>query len=512
MPTKIKFTITKGSDSGKSLSYSGKQTLVVGRNSDCGIVLSDTNVSRYHCLIEIVPPSVIVRDFGSLNGTYLNGKKIGQRDKKVSVSEAQNSRGEEFSMKSGDTLGFGKDCVLRLEVKLPQYCSDCFEEVEDSPHVNSKKLPICEKCNTIQHSGAYSKDSKVVSDNDRNNDDGMQHNSISSCGVCGKPIAEDSNTSGVCDKCRKNPENVVKFFAMKAQNKVSDVINVEGYTYLRKLGEGGMSRVWLVEDNSSGEQMALKFLLPAVSSTENAKKSFLREAELSIQLSHTNIVRVFKFGSSGEAFYILMEECKFGSIDDFISINGGKLDVDSATDIILQVLDGLIYAHNEEITVRLQDKTVNKIKGVVHRDIKPGNILLLENSSKPVAKIADFGLAKAFDAAGLSGHTNTGQKAGTPAFMPKQQLLDYKYAKPEADIWAAAATYYYMLTGEYTKGYVRDRDAYSVALKTEAIPIRKRDKSIPPKLAEIIDAALIESPEIVIKSAIDLKKKIEGAL
>jgi serine/threonine-protein kinase len=512
MSTKINFTIEKGNESGKSYSYNSKETLIIGRNDDCAIILPETTVSRYHCLIEIVPPSVIVRDFGSLNGTYLNGKKIGQRDKDVSASKAQNTRGEEFAMKSGDILGLGNGCELKLEVKLPQYCADCFEELDDTPHVNSKKLPICEKCNSKHLSVEQTKDSAEVHESEPDNDKDVQINDKSLCGVCGKPIEEDSNTSGICDSCRKHPENVVRFFAKKAQNKVRDVIEVEGYTNIKKLGEGGMSRVWLVEDDSNGEQIALKFLLPQADSNKNAKEIFLREAELSIQLNHSSIVRVFKFGFSGDVLYILMEECKGGSLDDFVSAKGGKLDVDLATDIILQVLDGLNYAHNEEIAVRLKDKTVNKIKGIVHRDLKPGNILLSGDSSKPVVKIADFGLAKAFEGAGLSGHTNTGQKAGTPAFMPRQQLLGYKYTKPESDVWAAAATYYYVLTGKFTKDYIRGRDAYSIALTEEAVPIRKRNKSIPSKLADVIDAALIERPEIGIKSAAELKKKIEGAL
>ena len=141
-----------------------------------------------------------------------------------------------------------------------------------------------------------------------------------------------------------------------------------------------------------------------------------------------------------------MEYCNGGSITNLMQRQGGKLSIDEAIPIILQVLDGLEYAHNAAIpNVRLANGTFGKGRGLVHRDIKPENIFLINAGNQRIVKIGDYGLGKAFDVAGLSGQTMTGDKAGSPYFMPRQQVIDFKYAKPEVDVWATAACLYNML-------------------------------------------------------------------
>ena len=93
------------------------------------------------------------------------------------------------------------------------------------------------------------------------------------------------------------------------------------------------------------------------------------------------------------------------------------------------------------------DDKEHQVTGLVHRDITPRNIFISISEDIPSAKISDFGLAKAFELAGLSGNTRTGNFSGTLGFICKQQLINYKYARPEVDVWAAAAVLYYMLTG-----------------------------------------------------------------
>lgn len=133
--------------------------------------------------------------------------------------------------------------------------------------------------------------------------------------------------------------------------------------------------------------------------------------------------------------------------------------------------------------------------GMVHRDIKPQNLLLAGSDRQPVLKIADFGLAKAFDHAGLSGRTHTGAVGGSVAFMPRRQLIDYKYARPDVDLWAVMACLYWTLTGETPRTFPPDADPVAVVLREPPIPLRERLPSIPRPLADVIDAALDETAE-----------------
>ena len=133
--------------------------------------------------------------------------------------------------------------------------------------------------------------------------------------------------------------------------------------------------------------------------------------------------------------------------------------------IIRQVLKGLAYAHEVQLSgIPAKDGRKTAVRGLVHRDVKPANIFLQRNPKGVVAKIGDYGLAKAFDLAGLSGHTVAGAVGGTPYFMPRQQVLKFKFARPEVDVWAAAASLYYMLTGNLPRDFKEEDDPWVTVL------------------------------------------------
>jgi serine/threonine protein kinase len=427
MPPKVTLKIIKGKFSkktkskfsGKTISFDQKESLILGREKDCNIVFSDDTVSRRHCLLEINPPSVMVRDLGSSNGTYLNGEIISQCD--------------EFPMKTGDCLKLGPDCEIMLDIE---------------------------------------------------------------------------------QQAAKKPKMQLSLMLQEKMKGYSHGIKIAGYRTIREIGRGGMGVVWLVEEEKTGKPMALKVMLPEKASDKKCREMFLREASLSGQLDHKNVVQQFKYGQSGGAGFILMEYCPGKSVEELRAKKGGKIDHDLAKYIILQALDGLHYCHHAKVIATLKDGTTIPATGVVHRDFKPGNILLSDHSSYPIVKVADFGLAKTFDTAGMSGFTTKEQIAGMLEFMCSDQVKDFRGAKPEVDVWAAAACYYYMLTGTYPKDF-RGKDPYSVVLNDPAIPIRKHNNEIPERLAEIIDTALIERSNSNKKtdsgiSALELKAAIES--
>jgi eukaryotic-like serine/threonine-protein kinase len=277
----------------------------------------------------------------------------------------------------------------------------------------------------------------------------------------------------------------------------TDLGLIANYTKIKLLGRGGCGEVYLAShDDAMGNRklVALKTLLPRVAVMPHMKDRFLKEVELTKMLDHPNLVKFDDYGEVNDIFYFTMEFCDRGSVVHLMEKRGGKLGIEEALDIILQVLDGLHYAHTE--------------KSLVHRDIKPGNIFLTVDRGMTIAKLGDYGLAKAFDLAGLSGQTLTGSAMGTPSFMPRQQVLNFKYVEPDVDLYAIAATLYFMLTGSYPRQLEGSIDPMLEILTKAAIPIREKDESIPQPLAELIDLALVDNPKLHFKSAIAFKQAL----
>ncbi len=265
---------------------------------------------------------------------------------------------------------------------------------------------------------------------------------------------------------------------------------------VRELGRGAQGVVHLVRHTGSGELIALKTLFARVSVDPAARFAFLREVESIDALRHPNIVEARGSGAAGDEFHLAFEYCPGGNVEHLVERRGGRLAPDEAVPIALQVLDALAYAHEAPVRAPLADGRLAAARGLVHRDIKPPNILLADGGGAPVAKLADFGLAKAFDRAGLSGHTHTGAIGGTMPFMARSQLVDYRFAGPEVDVWAVAACLYLMLTGATPRDFPAGRDPIAVVLREPVVPVRDRLASVPPRLAAVLDEALAEHPAI----------------
>jgi serine/threonine protein kinase len=129
-------------------------------------------------------------------------------------------------------------------------------------------------------------------------------------------------------------------------------------------------------------------------------------------------------------------------------------------------------------------------KGFVHRDIKPQNVLLQWHDGHYIAKLGDFGLAKCFYDAGLSGLTMTGDIRGSFPFMPAEQITDHKYERPNSDVWSLAAVFFQLLTGEFPRAETNLAPLQEV-LDTPARPIQQVHDSIPIGIAQVIDRALL---------------------
>jgi serine/threonine protein kinase len=267
-----------------------------------------------------------------------------------------------------------------------------------------------------------------------------------------------------------------------AMRELWDAPELSRWSIVKRLGQGGMGVVYLAHERASGDRRAIKFLRPDLSAASpQVAALFGREISICETLTHPNLVRSYLSGESSGGYFLVMEFCELGSLADIVSA-GGPLPADVAVPLFLGILDGLHYAHSAI--------------GVVHRDIKPQNILLSRNpEGGRIAKIGDFGLAKAYDTAGLSGMTKTGATSGTPAFMPREQVLNFKYALPAVDVWAVAATLYYVLTACTPRDFTPGRDPWLTVCTDPPIPIADRGVSVPPRLAALIDHAVRDDAE-----------------
>ena len=275
----------------------------------------------------------------------------------------------------------------------------------------------------------------------------------------------------------------------------SPVDGVAGYRLGKKLGVGGMGAVYLAERLKDGHLAAVKVMLAKVAVDEKAREGFQREIEVLKELRHPHIVDLIEHGSAGSAFYFVMELCRGGSLMDLLEKRGKVMSVAEAGPLMLEVLDGLGHAH---------------ARGYVHRDLKPANILLADEGRG--AKVSDFGFAKSFDKAGLSGMTQTGTTAGTWPFMPREQLINFKYVKPVSDVWSIGATLYYMLTGALPRDMPMGRDPIDIVLENRIVPVRDRGRSVPDRVAEVVDRSVAAKATDRYPSAVEFRQALAAAI
>jgi serine/threonine protein kinase len=199
------------------------------------------------------------------------------------------------------------------------------------------------------------------------------------------------------------------------------------YTLVEPLGEGGMATVYRAYDHRLKVWRALKLLSAEYGRKKKLRARFDAEAQTMANLEHPHIVRVYDVGTEGDQPYIVMELCEGGSPTGWLDQHG-PMPPRLAVEVVLQLCDGIAAAH---------------AAGVIHRDIKPHNVLV---TSKGACKVTDFGIAQISDTDVKSALTKTGTVMGTLGFMAPEQRLDAKGVDVRADVYAIGATLYTLLT------------------------------------------------------------------
>lgn len=279
-------------------------------------------------------------------------------------------------------------------------------------------------------------------------------------------------------------------------------------TYKKKGGEkkGGFGSVIEVQNKQTKQRFALKELRKK---DPNSIKWFKREVLIGQQLDHPNLLHVYEgeFNDKEKIYKYLMEYCEGGDLASYIK-KKKNIRLDDAVTIMYQILDGLDYLHNAEVICFDGDGKAKKIHGLVHRDIKPGNIFLKKQDDISSIAIGDYGTLKSVELTGESDGTNNGIGMGQDGYKPiklVERKGGYRFAKPGVDVFSAAAIFYFLLTGDIIK---RGKDKM-------VIPIREKNKTIPLKLAEAIDYVLKEDDiidEELVTTAKQFKEAIKEAM
>ncbi len=268
------------------------------------------------------------------------------------------------------------------------------------------------------------------------------------------------------------------------------------YLIEHEIGSGALGKVYRARHKVLDRPVAVKVLFEDLKGNENSFLRFQREAQAASSLNHPNIVTVFDFGLQDNSYpFLVMDYLEGDNLKDVI-LKCGRLPLPRAFPILIQIAEALAHAHS---------------RGILHRDIKPDNIILLQtNVCKDLVKIVDFGIAKKINERKSEKLTMDGQVVGTPAFMSPEQILN-AHLDARSDIYSFGVLAFNLVTGvlpiigktpvETMSGHVSNEPLSLVA----ACP----GVSFPQSLQEILKKMLKKYPEDRHKSMDDVKLELE---
>jgi serine/threonine protein kinase len=253
------------------------------------------------------------------------------------------------------------------------------------------------------------------------------------------------------------------------------------YRLERPLGQGGMASVYLAHDEELDRPVAVKLLAESLAGDEAFRRRFLREARVAARLSHPNVVAVYDAGEAEDGRpYISMEYVDGSTLE-----GRGRLPPREAVGLAVQACHGLAHAHTA---------------GLVHRDVKPHNLLLRSDGT---LKVADFGIARAAEATAL---TQVGTVLGTAAYLAPEQATGGEVT-PATDVYALGAVLYELLTGQppYEPASLAD-----LAARPEITPVSELAPEVSPELEDAVMRALARNPAYRQSSADELARALGG--
>ena len=322
-------------------------------------------------------------------------------------------------------------------------------------------------------------------------------------------LSQQENTSGdlaipvakVCPHCGTEYETVARFCpadgtALKPKGVDSLIghILADKYHIIKRIGEGGMGRVYLGEHVKMSRQCAIKVMSPALLNDAESAARFAREASNAARIIHPNVAAVFDYGESEGVIYLVMEYVEGEPLARILK-REAPLALDRAIDIASQIADGLGAAHELHI---------------IHRDLKPDNILIARNrAGREVVKVVDFGIAKAMQEGESDSLTRTGHVIGTPEFMSPEQLLGDP-VDARSDLYALGCILHLMLTAAPPLFAPTREQMIKRRLAEEAPTVEELDGALPETIANIVARLLARSPADRYGSAVEVRDALAG--
>src|SRR3989441_1404969 len=261
------------------------------------------------------------------------------------------------------------------------------------------------------------------------------------------------------------------------------------YEVLKKLGEGGMSYVYLAKEIASDQEVAIKVLSPKLATDRSSVERLRREAGLAMRLDHANVCRILRLGESEDGLIYLVMPFLDGELLSDREVRGGPMELGTGIDVLRQVCTGLHHAHELQI---------------VHRDLKPENIMLVpEDGGRHRAVVMDFGLAKERRAdPAIAKLTATGIILGTPEFMSPEQIRG-KPLDARSDIYALGIVAFEMFTGKLPFQGRNAQEMMIARLRDQPLPLRQLRPDLPANLDKALGRALHANPDARYTTALD---------
>ena len=302
----------------------------------------------------------------------------------------------------------------------------------------------------------------------------------------------------VCPSCGSEYETGSRFcprdgMALRPRGSPDPLVGrilADRYHVLKKLGEGGMGRVYLGEHVKMNRQCAIKVMSAQLVNDSESARRFAREASSAARIIHPNVAAVFDYGESDGLVYIVMEYVDGEPLSRILD-REKSLPPHRALDIARQVADGLGAAHE---------------LGIIHRDLKPDNIMVgTSRSGREVAKVVDFGIAKAVQDGPPEALTRTGLVIGTPEYMSPEQLLGDP-VDARSDIYSLGCILFQMLTGSATFDASTREQMITRRLTEDAPRVRAVIPELPESLERVLAGMLARAPSARYSSAAEARE------